>query len=86
MARLDRTVDLQTIKTALREERPYVWGEPLLWRGRIAAILGNRREAVRLLEEAHREGQCFELWLHRDIDLESLRGYPPFDGFRALRN
>jgi hypothetical protein len=33
---------------------------------------------VALLRTAFAEGREFDLWLHRDVDLESLRDYPPF--------
>ena len=36
---------------------------------------------MKLLREAMARGSSEVLWLHRDIDLEPLRGYPPFQEF-----
>jgi tetratricopeptide (TPR) repeat protein/TolB-like protein len=57
-----------------REQR----GRNVAWRARIAALLGERGEAVALLRRAFGEGLGYGIWLHRDVDLESLRDYPPF--------
>lgn len=48
-------------------------------RARIAARLGDRDGAVTLLREAIANGMAFSIWLHRDIDLQPLRGYPPYE-------
>ena len=50
-------------------------------RGCIAALLGENERAVDLLREAHGQGQGFDEEWHRNIDLESLRGYKAFDEF-----
>jgi tetratricopeptide (TPR) repeat protein/TolB-like protein len=62
-------------------DRPYLFGGPAYQRARIAAVLGRNDEAVRLLEQAYREG--FYLWtpLHREPDFAGLRDDP---AFRAL--
>ena len=60
-------------------DRLYLHGRTKRWQARIAAMLGERDEAVRLLRSAFREGQRYGLWLHQDIYLESLRGYGPFE-------
>ncbi len=60
-------------------DRPYLWGSNTLWRARIAAVLGDERTAVDLLRQAFNEGLSYGIGLHRDVDLESLRGYEPFD-------
>jgi tetratricopeptide (TPR) repeat protein len=57
---------------------PFGRGENTLWRSRIAALLGDRQQAVELLRSAINEGVYFGIWLHRDPDFESLRDYPPF--------
>ena len=49
------------------------------WRARIAAVLGQRDEAVRLLRQAFTEGLGYGIWLHCDPDFESLHGFTPFD-------
>lgn len=59
--------------------RTYSFGVPTVWQARIAAVLGQRDSAVALLRAAFAEGREYDLWLHRDPDLESLRGYPPFE-------
>ena len=63
------------------EARPYVFGWPTLWRAFLAAELGERDEAVRLLNLAYREGMPHGVWLRTAVFLESLRGYPPFERF-----
>lgn len=57
---------------------PYLHGLVPVWRARIAALLGDREQAVRLLHDAFREGWRHGTWLHRDVDLESLRGFGPY--------
>lgn len=72
---------LKSIEGQLVRPRPYVWGEPLIWRARVAAIQGRKAEAIKLLIDGHREGYCYGLWIHRDMDLETLRGTPGFEEF-----
>jgi hypothetical protein len=72
---------LRSIEEQLVRPRPYVWGEPLIWRARVAAIQGKKAEAIKLLIEAQRQGYCYGLWIHRDIDLEMLHGAPGFEEF-----
>ncbi len=65
------------------------WRHPLrervatLERARIAALLGDREEAMTLLQQAidKAANYGFGVWLHRDMDFESLRDYPPFQEF-----
>ena len=59
-------------------DQPFGRGENTLWSSRIAALLGDRQQAVELLRSAINEGTYFGIWLHRDADFESLRDYPPF--------
>ena len=49
-----------------------------LFRARIAAVLGRRDEAVRLVRRARAEGAQVEE-LHLAPELLGLRGYPPFE-------
>jgi hypothetical protein len=42
-------------------------------------MLGEREEGVRLLRQAFGERLYYDVWLHRDIWLESLRGYEPYE-------
>jgi DNA-binding SARP family transcriptional activator/TolB-like protein len=60
---------------------PHIKGAHSLWRARIAAQLGQEDEALALLQQALREGQAYDLWLHTDADLDPLRS---LRGFRTL--
>jgi tetratricopeptide (TPR) repeat protein len=60
------------------QPRKYNFGVPTLWRARIAAVRGQADSAVALLKLAFAEGREYDLWLHRDGDLQGLRDYPPF--------
>jgi tetratricopeptide (TPR) repeat protein len=66
-------------------DRPYLHGANTWWRARIAAVLGSRDEAIRLLEQAYLEG--LHLWqpLHVEPDFDPLRTYPPFVAFGRPR-
>jgi tetratricopeptide (TPR) repeat protein len=59
-------------------DRPYVFGAHMYWRSCIAALLGDRELAVRLLRDAFAQGFRYDVSLHRDVNLEPLRDYPPF--------
>jgi TolB-like protein len=54
-------------------------GLVVLSQARIAATLGQRDSAVARLRRTFDEAHEFDLWVHRDPDFLSLRGYPPFD-------
>jgi hypothetical protein len=45
----------------------------------LAALLGERERAVELLRDAFARGLSMSTAVHRLIDLESLRGFAPFD-------
>jgi hypothetical protein len=61
-------------------ESPYVNGNHVLWRAKIAAVLGENEQAVSLLQESFRLGVPMGgITLHYDFDLASLRDYPPFE-------
>jgi len=62
---------------------PYDHGRDVYWQACIAAQLGERDRAMALLREAYRRGRRFGILLHRDMDLEPLRGYAPFEEFLA---
>jgi hypothetical protein len=38
---------------------------------------------MELLRDAYARGRAFTIFLHRDMDLEPLRDYPPFQEFIA---
>jgi tetratricopeptide (TPR) repeat protein len=58
--------------------RPNLQGVPEKWRARIAAVLGDKESAVTLLRRAFADGVPYGMWIHTDMDLESLRDYGPF--------
>lgn len=62
-----------------RLDRPFLFGSNTYWRAAVAALEGNAPRAVSLLRQAFAEGLPFEIPLHTDVRLASLRGYPPFD-------
>jgi hypothetical protein len=72
--------------TLARRRKPYEFGAANLYRARIAASLGHPEMAVAALEQAFAEGRAYQVWLHRDIDFESLRGYPAFDALVRARD
>jgi hypothetical protein len=53
-------------------------GSNTYWRARIAALLGEREQAVALLRAAYAEGQKWWLPLHFEPDFDSLRDHHPF--------
>jgi predicted Zn-dependent protease len=65
--------------TALSQVGSEPGGLVELRRARLAAVLGQRDQAVELLRDAFARGLSMSTPLHRDMDLESLRGYAPFD-------
>ncbi|HEX6964467.1 MAG TPA: FlgO family outer membrane protein [Gemmatimonadaceae bacterium] len=75
----DSTEAKRVARTLALHPYPYSYGEPALWRARIAAVLGNRDQAVALVREAFAQGLAVDLYLHALSDFASLRGYPPFD-------
>jgi tetratricopeptide (TPR) repeat protein len=64
------------------QPRTYGFGVATVWQARIAAVLGQKDSAVALLRAAFAEGREYDLWLHRDMDFETLRGYPPFEALK----
>jgi tetratricopeptide (TPR) repeat protein len=61
-------------------------GQVPLLRARIAALLGEREQALGLLRDAVAKGVPFGTGLHRDMDFETLRGWPAFDDFVKPRD
>jgi tetratricopeptide (TPR) repeat protein len=56
----------------------YPFGRPSRWAANIAAVLGQREEAVQLLSQALREGSGrYNEW-HTHPDFQILADYPPF--------
>jgi DNA-binding SARP family transcriptional activator/predicted Zn-dependent protease len=78
-ARLGQPARAREISGSLGDlDRPYLLGQHTYCRARIAALLGEREEAVRLLWQAVGEGISFGVGVHADPDLEPLRDFPPF--------
>ncbi len=59
-------------------DRKYLFGRHTYLRARIHALLGEHAEAVKLIRESFDQGNGFGVYIHRDIDLEPLREYRPF--------
>ncbi|MFN2566410.1 MAG: hypothetical protein ABR499_15550 [Gemmatimonadaceae bacterium] len=58
-----------------------------MWRARIAALLGERLQAIALPRDALAAGVGFGITnLHRDATLESLRGFAPYDELRRPKD
>jgi hypothetical protein len=78
-ARLGNVAEASRISDELAAlERPYLRGANTHHQACIAAVLGDRELAVELLRRGFNEGLGYGIWLHSDIDFESLRDYPPF--------
>jgi tetratricopeptide (TPR) repeat protein len=63
--------------------RPYLFGSHLHWAACIAAQLGEKEEAVNLLRDAFSRGREYSIEYHRDVMLEPLRDYPPYQELMA---
>jgi len=50
-----------------------------MYRAELAAMLGERALAVRMLQQATAEGNPFEQNMHITHELQRLRGYAPFE-------
>jgi tetratricopeptide (TPR) repeat protein len=59
----------------------YLNGSHTHWRARIAALLGEAEEAVRLLQQSYDEGHFLWVSTHTEPDFATLRQHP---AFRAL--
>ena len=61
------------------DTEPYLAGHRLLWRARIAAVLGDREGAIELLRRAFTRGARAAWFVaHLTRDFETLRGTPAF--------
>jgi len=58
--------------------KPYLFGNHTYCRACIASLLGDKKHAVDLLRESFAQGNEYGVYLHREMDLEPLRDYPPF--------
>jgi tRNA A-37 threonylcarbamoyl transferase component Bud32/tetratricopeptide (TPR) repeat protein len=81
-ARRDHAAEAAAISNWLASlERPYLHGRNTYWRARIAALLGDRDEAVQLLRQAIEEGLDGLDLIHLEPDLAPLAEYAPFREF-----
>ncbi|MCX6831835.1 MAG: hypothetical protein NT028_06815, partial [candidate division Zixibacteria bacterium] len=77
----DRTRAMEVSEWLKNLKLPYLFGANTYQRACIAAILGDKEQAVALLKESFLQGGEFGIWVHKDFDLESLWDYPPFIEF-----
>jgi serine/threonine protein kinase/tetratricopeptide (TPR) repeat protein len=77
----DRTRAMEVSEWLKNSKLPYLFGANTYQRARIAAILGDKEQAVALLKESFLQGREFGTGVHKDFDLESLWNYPPFIEF-----
>jgi predicted Zn-dependent protease len=57
---------------------PYLYGNPVFWRAKIAALLGDKEGAVNLLREAIKQGYSYPSLYLDPQDFESLKDFPPY--------
>lgn len=57
---------------------PYSYGAPEFWRARIAALLGEKPQAVALLRESIAHGLVFDDRLHLESDFSGLAEFEPY--------
>jgi len=78
-ARTGNAAEARYIADELKSiDRKYLFGWHTYLRARIHALLGEHAEAVKLIQESFNLGNKFGVYIHNDIDLESLYNYPPF--------
>ncbi len=66
--------------------RPYLFGQPALWRAHILALLGDQQAPLDLLRDAYREGCAFtragwDFYVHLYPDFGMLEGPEPYRAF-----
>jgi serine/threonine protein kinase/tetratricopeptide (TPR) repeat protein len=79
--REDRAEAIEISDELAAIDQPFLFGNHTYWRACIASLLGEKERALTLLKEAFNQGRTYGISLHRDINLESLRDYPPFIEF-----
>jgi predicted Zn-dependent protease len=77
----DRKRAMEVSELLKNHRVPYLFGGNTYDRACIAAILGDKEQAVALLKESFLQGREFGTGVHKDFDLESLWDYPPFIEF-----
>jgi tetratricopeptide (TPR) repeat protein len=77
-----RMGDIEEAERIYREllglDRPFLFGAHLMNAACIAAVRGEREQAVDLIREALAQGFSWDIWVHREPDFESLRDFAPF--------
>jgi TolB-like protein/tetratricopeptide (TPR) repeat protein len=74
----DRKTALEASEALRRLDHPHLFGGHTYRRACIAAVLGEREDAMALLRQAIAEGVGYGSYLHVEIDLESLWDDPDF--------
>jgi tetratricopeptide (TPR) repeat protein len=74
----DRARALEILVELERTKRPYLFGRHTYMCARITALLGDKEKAVALLRKAFAQGLKYGAYLLREMDLEPLRDYKPF--------
>ncbi len=77
----DRATALRVEEYLAGLDESGLFGRNIYMQARIASQLGDRERAVVLLREAYARGHAFSIFLHREMDLEPLRDYLPFQQF-----
>lgn len=81
-ARKGNTEEARKISRELEMlDRPYLLGRNTYRRARIASLLGQKQQAVDLLQQAIREGYRFGIYVIQDQDFLPLKDFPPFQEF-----
>lgn len=62
-------------------DRPYLFGSHSYQRACVASLLGNKQQAVDLLQQAMREGYKFSIDVIQNQDFLPLQDFPPFQEF-----
>jgi tetratricopeptide (TPR) repeat protein/TolB-like protein len=86
LVHLGRTDEAMEISRWLEaRDGRYLVGMHTKWRAAIAAALGDRAEAVRLLEQAFQEGMRLGHFHRREPEWDSLEDYRPYQEFLRPR-
>jgi len=86
LGKLGRREEAQLISDQLGQiERSNLRGANIGWQAQIAAALGDRDAAVRLMQLAFDNGWNRGIRLHWYPSFDSMRGYPPWEALVAPR-
>ena len=87
LARLGRREEALELSARLgRVTGPNLRGIQSAWQAIIAATLGDRDDAVRLMQEAFNSYTSYTTAIHREPAFDELWGYPPWDALMAPRD